>query len=380
MKKIRVTLRSKTISGGRKSLYLDFYPAITDPQTGLETRREFLKLYIYEKPKGFTEKLNNSENLRMAEMICTRRRNEVNKEFIYTPFELEQLRRKEIAQRPFVQYFKKQADKRIGKNWEIWDTAICHFENFAGGRKITFQDITIPFIDDYREYLLNAKNRRNTGKKIARNTALSYFNKLKATLKKAYKEGLLQTDVNAGIEGIKEQESQRDYLTLEEAGLLFRTPCQKEIVKRVSLFSILTGMRYSDIAKLRWKEVQHTLNEGYYIRFTQKKTQKQESLPIPLQAYEILGKPGGHEDQVFPGLKKWDFDRFIPPWVAAAGITKHITFHCFRHTYATLQIAGGTDLLTVSKMLGHKSIKTTQIYTKVIDESKRTAADKIKFW
>ncbi|WP_245895588.1 tyrosine-type recombinase/integrase [Flavobacterium album] len=67
----------------------------------------------------------------------------------------------------------------------------------------------------------------------------------------------------------------------------------------------------------------------------------------------------------------------MPLWVQAAGITKHITFHCFRHTYATLQIAGGTDLLTVSKMLGHKSVKTTQIYAKVVDQRKREATDKI---
>jgi site-specific recombinase XerD len=378
MRRINVTLRCRPVSKGRQALYLDFYPPVLNTDTGQQTRREFLKLYIYDKPKGFGEKLNNSENQRMAELICTRRRNELNKEFIYTPFELEQLRLKEIGQRSFLKYFRKQGDKRVGKNWDIWDTAIFHFENFLQGKSVMFQDITISFIDDYREYLLTAKNRRNTGNKIARNTALSYFNKLKTTLKKAYKEGLLQFDVNAGIEGIKEQESARNYLTLEEATALFRTPCSKEVVKRVSLFSILTGMRYSDIAKLKWSEVQHTLNDGYYIRFTQQKTEKQENLPISEQAYQILGKPNLPAELVFPGLRKWDFDRFVPLWVAASGISKHITFHCFRHTYATLQIAGGTDLLTVSKMLGHKSVKTTQIYTKVVDQSKRDAAGRIK--
>jgi integrase len=377
MKRVTVTLRDKPITKGRLSLYLDFYPAVFIPEIGKKTRREFLKLYLYEKPKSFGEKLNNSENQRMAELICTRRRNEVNKEFIYTPFELEQMRLKEISERPFLQYFRKQARKRDGNNAEIWETAICHFENFIDGQEPSFSDITIPFVDDFREYLLNAKSRRNTGKKIARNTALSYFNKLKTTLKKAYKEGLLQTDVNAGIEGITEQESQRNYLNMEEATALFRTPCKSEIVKRVSIFSILTGLRYSDIAKLKWKEIEHTFNDGYYIRFTQKKTLKQESLPISDQAYRILGSTANGNELVFPGLKKWDFDRLVPLWVQAAGITKHVTFHCFRHTYATLQIAGGTDLLTVSKMLGHKSVKTTQIYAKVVDQRKREATDKI---
>jgi site-specific recombinase XerD len=61
-----------------------------------------------------------------------------------------------------------------------------------------------------------------------------------------------------------------------------------------------------------------------------------------------------------------------------AGITKNITFHCFRHTFATLQLSKGTDIYTVSKMLGHRELKTTQIYAKIIDQTKRDAANKIK--
>ena len=64
-------------------------------------------------------------------------------------------------------------------------------------------------------------------------------------------------------------------------------------------------------------------------------------------------------------------------WIGAAGITKDITFHCFRHTYAVLQLANGTDIYTVSKMLGHRDLKTTQIYAKVIDRSKKEATNKI---
>ena len=65
-------------------------------------------------------------------------------------------------------------------------------------------------------------------------------------------------------------------------------------------------------------------------------------------------------------------------WLKAAGITRHITFHCFRHTYATLQLAGGTDIYTVSKMLGHTNVRTTQIYAKVVDEKKTRATEVIK--
>ena len=65
-------------------------------------------------------------------------------------------------------------------------------------------------------------------------------------------------------------------------------------------------------------------------------------------------------------------------WIQSAGITRNITFHCFRHTYATLQLSNGTDIYTVSKMLGHRDLKTTQIYAKIIDKTKLEATDKIK--
>ena len=64
-------------------------------------------------------------------------------------------------------------------------------------------------------------------------------------------------------------------------------------------------------------------------------------------------------------------------WIKAAGIRKHITFHCFRHTFATLQIALGTDIYTVSKMLTHKSVKTTQIYADLVNSKKRESANRI---
>ncbi|WKL49222.1 site-specific integrase [Flavobacterium pectinovorum] len=279
-----------------------------------------------------------------------------------------------IGRGSFLDYFKKLAEKKEGNNYQIWYTAIIHFESFLSGRDVTFKDITVTLIEDYKEYLLKAKNRRDTGNSLARNTALSYHNKLKTALKRAYKEGKLRTDINARINSIKEQDSQRNFLTLNEAKKLFKTPCSKDIVFRISMFATLTGIRYSDIAKLIWEEVQFIEDNGHYIRFKQKKTERLQTMPISDEAYEILGERKNGNDKVFAGLKKWDVDRVLPVWVAKAGITKHITFHCFRHNYATLQIFSGTDIFTVSKMLGHKSVKTTQIYTKIIDEKKREAS------
>lgn len=379
MKNINVTLRKRTLPSGKITLYLDFFPPVYNPKTREFSRREYLGLYLVAKPKSNIDKEMNLENLCKAEIICANRLNEFNKQQIYTPFEQERLRLIEIGEKSFLQYLKQTAESRIGINAEIWKYAIIHFEMFLKNEDILMREIDVTVIEDFREYILNAKSIRRKNHFLAQNTALSYFNKIKATLRKAYKKGLLQTDINAAIESIKEQESQRNFLTMEEAVRLFKTPCKKEIVKRVSLFSLLTGMRYSDILKLTWEEVQYSKQEGYYIRFKQQKTDKPVTLPISEEALEFMGPERLKHGKVFLNLKKWDFDRLIPIWIKDAAIEKHITFHCFRHTYATLQMAAGTDIFTVSKMLGHKSIKTTQIYTKIIDEKKRETTSKISF-
>ncbi|URC11660.1 site-specific integrase [Flavobacterium sp. B183] len=377
MKKINVTLRRKLLADGRISLYLDFYPAILNPETNKHTRREFLKLYLFEKPKKQIQKIANIENLHTAELIQIRRQNELRKHDVYSTFEKEQLELQKIGKGSFIKYFKDLAERKEGKNLAIWNSAIAHFLDFTEGNDLCFKDITITLVNDYKEYLTKAKSRRKTGNVLACNTTLSYYNKLKTTLKRAYKEGKLRTDINAGIDSIKESETQRNFLTLNEAKRLFKTSCSNQIVYRISMFSTLTGLRYSDIAKLTWSEIEFIEEDGYYIRFKQKKTEGLQTLPISEEAYQLLGKSGNEDEKVFFGLKKWDIHRVLPVWLAHANIKKHITFHCFRHTYATLQIFSGTDIFTVSKMLGHKSVKTTQIYTKIINEKKREASMRI---
>ena len=128
-----------------------------------------------------------------------------------------------------------------------------------------------------------------------------------------------------------------------------------------------------------WGEVQYSEMEGYFLQFRQKKTKGVEVLPISEQAYNLLGEPKEPAEQVFKGLIYSAYlNVHLKQWILIAGITKDITFHCFRHTFATLQLSFGTDIYTVSKMLGHRELKTTQIYAKIVDDTKRKAADKIK--
>lgn len=396
---IKVTLRQKPISKGRSSLYLDFYPAVLNFETGELTRREFLKMYVHEPikykkrtlPNGTVKQIpvysenpiqnqnidqDNSSVLAIAEQIRLKRENHLNKPEIYTEFEKERLRIQEAGKQNFVEYFRKLAKKRKSSNHENWGSALNYLEKFTKGT-LLFADLNETVFEDFKEYLLTTtENKRKTI--LSKNSAVSYFNKVKAALRQAYKDGILQTDLNAIIQPIKEEETRREFLSIEELNELVKKPCNEPLLKRAALFSALTGLRFSDIQKLTWGEVQEVSGQGYFLNFQQQKTDGIENHPISQQAYNLLGERYEPNSKVFEGLKYSAYqNKHLAQWIGSAGITKNITFHCFRHTYATLQIFYGTDIYTVSKMLGHKDLKTTQVYAKIANKLKQEAANKI---
>lgn len=399
----KVTLRNKPISGNRLTLYLDYYPPIPHPQTGKATRREFLKLFLYSDTELEEQMYVNSEGKtqrRIAPVLDKhlkekkRRITEIEKQHNKATYELAEAIRAqrqlsvqkgnygflsdEKTNADFIQYFERLANKRKGSNSDNWLSALKYIQEFTEGAVIRFKDLSESFADDFREYLLTAPSRKSSKVTLAQNSAVSYFNKFKAALKQAYKEGYLDVDLNRRVDTLKQAETERQFLTFDELQDLARTDCAEPILKTAALFSALTGLRFSDIQKLIWSEVHFDSIEGYYLRFRQKKTSGIETLPISAQAASLLGKRRQDAELVFNGLEYSVTQTDLPKWLKAAGISKKLTFHGFRHTYATLQLTKGTDIYTVSKMLGHRELKTTQIYAKVIDQTKREAADKIK--
>jgi integrase len=407
---IKVKLRSKSISGNRQSLYLDFYPPIPHPKTDKPTRREFLNLFLQneieiEEQKYFDdkgkeqkrfvtvlrkdgeqkkvklnafEKQHNEETWKLAEQIRQKRENQLNKPEIYNGYEREQLKIKERENTSFLDYFNQLANKRKSSNHDNWISASHYIIKFSGG-KLKFADLNEKFCNDFRDYICTTPSSCSSKTTLSQNSASSYFNKFKAALKQAYKEGYLQIDLNVRIDRLKEAETQRDFLTLDELNNLVKTECEKPVLKNAALFSALTGLRFSDIEKLKWGDVEYIHDNGYFIRFVQQKTKGVEMMPISDQACSLFGKRGHPGDKVFIGMTYSAYsNKHLAKWIGLAGITKDITFHCFRHTYATLQLSKGTDIYTVSKMLGNRSLKTTQIYARIIDQTKRDASDKIK--
>ncbi|MDE5608041.1 MAG: site-specific integrase [Muribaculaceae bacterium] len=258
-----------------------------------------------------------------------------------------------------------------------WKRAIELLSRFCQNKPLPLKKISVKLLNDFREFLLTAPKKGKKGT-LSRNSAATYFSIVKAALKEAFREGYLPTDIAAKVHGIPDEESQREFLNIDELNLLVDTPCEMPVLKSAALFSALTGLRHSDIMKLTWGDIEDD-GENSFLSIRQKKTKNIVRFPLSRQARELCGERQHGSNRVFEDLTppSW-ISRPLKKWIEAAGITKHITFHCFRHTYATLQLAAGTDIYTVSKMLGHTNVRTTEIYTKLTDAKKQQAANAIQ--
>jgi len=373
----KVKLRQKAISGKRHSLYLDFYPAIPHPETGKLTRRDFLGLYLFDNPKTPVDKQHNKETLEIAKQIRQKKENHINKPEIYTGYEKEQLKIREQGERNFVEYFKAIADKRKASNHDNWASAYNYLKTFTRGY-LKFSDLNEIFCNDFKEHLLTTKSNKSDKVTLAQNSAVSYFNKLKAALKQAYKDGYLQTDLSAKIEGIESKETIKQTLTIEELNILAKTECKYPILKNVVLFSALTGLPFKEMQNLNWGQIEISVSFGIRIKMVRQKTGKPYLINISQQAYNLLGERQEQTTKVFQGLNDRDRYYFFPKWLAEAGIKKDMTFHDLRHTYGCLQIEAGTDVYTLQGNMGHSTPRQSMMYGKISDQRKREAADKIK--
>jgi integrase len=238
------------------------------------------------------------------------------------------------------------------------------------------KQLTSYHVETYRDFILNVKSIKSKGENnLAPNTIASYYSKFINVLKKAHKKKLLTTNLAEDAEYIKEEETIREYLNEEELQVLWKTPVKLPVLKTIAFFSIMTGLRFSDIKNLEWEKIFKDPSQGYYIRLKELKTGNKYNHYIPANAYKLL--PQKSEGKIFPNLKYSQITRPLDKWIKETEINKHITFHNFRHTFATLQLSKGTDIYTLSKMLGHKGVITTQIYGKVIDKQKIEASNRM---
>lgn len=230
---------------------------------------------------------------------------------------------------------------------------------------IAWTNLTKEWVEAYRQLLID--------RLPSHNSAAAYFGKFRACLRSAFRDGLIGCNLADIVCAVPMEETERSYLTLDELQRMVATDCQLRGLKRAFLFSCLTGLRRSDVERLTWDRI---IEEAGFtrIKFRQKKTRNLEYLDIAPQAVRLIGKRSETEGRVFADFHYSSHAlRRLREWAERAKVAKHITFHTSRHTFAVLLLTTGSDLYTVQRLLGHRSIETTQIYAHILDYQKREA-------
>lgn len=364
-----VRLRQKKLANGNKSLYLDIY-------IDGARRYEFLKLYLIpEKTKA--DKDRNRETLALANSIKAQRIVEIQA----GKFGFGNPQAEKILVFDFIQSI---IDKKAGTTRKSWENMLAHLRLYEP-RNITFKEVTQKWCRGFHDYLdtkarlwdIDTRKRIEEKKPLSEGTKKLLFLKLNAALNEAVKNDIIPSNPMKSVDKFSDVHAERQYLTLEEVKKLAATECLNAELKRAFLFSCLTGLRWSDLIALRWSDVED-MNGHTRIIFRQQKTQQVEYLDISEQAAELMGDKPEEDDLIFGRFMHPVMARNeIAAWVKAAGINKHITFHCARHTFAVLMLDLGIDIYTLSKLLGHRCLETTEVYAKILDKNKQAAVSRI---
>ena len=353
---MKVHLRKRELSKQgpgkpRYSLYLDIY------YSKLKRVREFIGIYLDPKEN----KTYRQEKLGLAENIKAKRTLElINEEYGFPS--------KEKQKQNFVEYFEYQMNRRTGHTKIPWSNTYKYLIQYSNG-SVLFANVDKTWLEGFQTLLL---------KSLSPSSASLYFSKLKCALRESVKDRILISNPADQLDPIKTQQKEREFLTVDEIRNIMNTPCRNEQVKKAFLFSCFTGLRYGDTVSLKWSQIKEMNYDGngisYAIQQRQSKTGNSNHIPLNETALKLIGERPEIDRQVFQlNMKHRSMQRILQSLLESAAISKKITFHSARHTYAVLLLANGVNLITVKELLGHRDIKSTQIYAKVIDESKASA-------
>lgn len=375
-----VRIRFKQLSNGNQSIYLEYYTGDVirkENYVGGKRKYEFLKLYLIPE-RTREDKAKNEATLALAKAIQSRRIVEVQND----AHGFQNTNKSRVNLLDYLENIGKQSAEQGSRNYARTVLNTVRALRLFRGDYIAFRDVDKEFLSEFTDYLRQMPKASKygvlkTGGRLSANSVVSYYGTLRTAINRAYKEGIITVNPTKEFDfasKVRQEPSRREYLTLDELKTLINTECRHEIVKRAFLFSCLCGLRVSDIRKLRWCDLQRS-GGRVRIEITMQKTKEPLYLPISDEALKWLPERGeaNGSDFIFPLTHEGTVNDTLQHWAKVAGITKHISFHVSRHTHATMMLTLGADLYTVSKLLGHKNIATTQIYAKIVDKKKEEA-------
>ncbi len=356
-------LRHRKLADGRLSLFLD-------RSVDGSHEYEFLQLYLMPGTSAIAKR-QNAQTLRRAEDI----RLERTEALFNAKVETGTGHSSDMLLSDWMAIVRKNHKHRGARDLNGIDNARKNLLKFRAD--VRLRDVDKRFYLDYIDWL-RSSCKTAWGKPVSPKTAHSYYTTLRTALNEAVREKLIESNPWYKLEmteKIKVPESKRDFLTIEEIKRMIATPFFNEQVRQAYLFSCFCGLRISDIRKLRWRDI--SMSGGQWlVSVVMTKTTNPVYIPLSFQAVKWLPERKGcaPEDLVYGDLPNAsNLCVNLKNWADKAGVKKNVTFHTARHSCAVLLLTLGADIYTVSKILGHRSVRATQVYAKIVDKKKDDA-------
>ena len=266
-----------------------------------------------------------------------------------------------------------ERDKSAKSLYGQINMAVTQYKRFAVKEGITHykvKGITRDIVEDFASFLSNEFRGETPS------TIFKRFSSMMATFEA---KGLIVKNPCQGVRAKKGPAIQKDTLTIEETKRLAKAPFKwNPDVRRAFLLTLTYGIRYCDICRLKYSNIDY---DNMILKFEQKKVAGRSktsvvTLPLRESALELIGKPDdGNKDRlIFERIPTISgCERVLSKWVEAAGIDKHITWHCGRHSCGTNLSELGVDIQQISAILGHSDISMSQRYVRESEKRKEEA-------
>lgn len=232
-------------------------------------------------------------------------------------------------------------------------------------------------------YTRSKDEEKNKDLPLSSNSQVRLSRNLNTMLKKALRQGLISENPFSMIETQdkpKEEKGTRVYMELEEVQRLIDTPFpdnrSKADFRNAFLFAVFSGLRYSDLRKITLSDIKKD-SQGSYLEIEQTKTEEGLKIYLDDMALSFIPERRRTKEEplfILPKNGNANDNKGFKQWFEDAKIEKHITWHCARHSTATIMLSAGEPLAVVSKQLGHGKIATTEIYAKIVDKAQAQAS------
>lgn len=378
-------LGAKILSDGRESLFLDYYFGYTmvydegkdKMVTRKDRKREYLKLYLWQAPRTPIERQQNKETLELAKKIRFERGQALLES-------VEGYRLKKDRQINFLDYFQTYIDNYTKKDVRMVQIALQRFKDFLNGtpeytkfaKSIKPEQLNKDMMVAFTEYLQS----RSIGE-----GAKSIYQRFKKVIKFAIEHDVMIKNPCTGVViKVDDQILRKDVLSLEEVQQLVATYDEKQNpeVRRAFIFCLYCGLRYCDVKDLSFANVDYA---NKLLKFEQSKTKGHSAnsgviIPLNDGLLRLIGEPteSQNKDSLIFTLPSYEMClKSLKRWVKSAGIDKHISWHCARHSFAVNILNNGANIKTVASLLGHSGLKHTEKYTRAIDRLKEDAINSL---